>query len=223
MVARVPGPAEDYAEGEFKTSGWWVVTRFAGSAVLIVTSQDLERARRIVASADGRYGCALPGQLSRSPAPSGARPPAPTDLGALAPADSAVLCQYKPALDPADRGAAQPARGRVPRSRSGPGLGRRLGVRTGQHRHLRPAPVEDRPDIALQVMSRPAGVDPYRLRRGGGLPGRFRGQRRAASTTAPPCVRSPGTPARRCSNRRSCCTAAAGRSGTTAWADCCGP
>ncbi len=50
-VAIAPGPAVDYAEGEHQVGDWWVVTRFAGSAVLVVTSQDQARARAIVESA----------------------------------------------------------------------------------------------------------------------------------------------------------------------------
>ena len=150
VEARVPGPAEDYAEGEVKTSGWWVVTRFAGSAVLIVTSQDLDRARQIVVSAAAAKDAPCP---AGSPVAGvlGARPPAPTDLDQLAPADSAVLCQYEPAIDPADRD--------LPSLRAVVSLDRRqardlvdrLTAAPVNRTSCDPPPDEDRPDIAVQV------------------------------------------------------------------------
>ena len=169
----MPGPAEDYAEGEFQTSGWWVVTRFAGSAVLIVTSHDLDRARRIVASAAVAKDAPCPASSPVAGA-LGARPPAPTDLDQLAPADSAVLCQYEPALDPADR--------ELPSLRAVVSLDRRqardlvdrLTAAPVNQTSCDPPPYEDRPDIALQVDHHGRRQRPHRVRLGGGLPGRFR-------------------------------------------------
>ena len=40
VEALAPGPAVDYVEGAVRQGGWWVVTRFAGSAVLVVTTKD---------------------------------------------------------------------------------------------------------------------------------------------------------------------------------------
>ena len=127
-----------------------MVTRFAGSAVLIVTSHDLELARRIVASAAVATDAPCP---ANSPVAGalGARPPAPTDLDALAPADSAVLCQYEPAFDPADR--------ELPSLRAVVSLDReqardlvdRLTAAPVNQTSCDPPPYEDRPDIALQV------------------------------------------------------------------------
>ena len=150
VQARVPGPAEDYAEGEIKTAGWWVVTRFAGSAVLIVTSRDLELARRIVASAAVATDAPCP---ANSPVAGalGSRPPAPIDLDTLPPADSAVLCQYEPAYDPADR--------ELPSLRAVVSLDRdqarnlvdRLTAAPVNQTSCDPPPDQGRPDIALQV------------------------------------------------------------------------
>ncbi|HVH21044.1 MAG TPA: hypothetical protein VNA11_01165 [Pseudonocardia sp.] len=150
VEARVPGPAEDYAEGEYQGYGRWVVTRFAGSAVLIVTSQDLELARRIVASAAVALDAPCPASSPVAGA-LGARPPAPTDPEKLAWADSAVLCQYEPAFDPADR--------ELPSLRAVVSLDRRqardlvdrLTTAPVNQTSCDPPPYEDRPDVAVHV------------------------------------------------------------------------
>ena len=150
VEVRAPGPAEDYVEGEFETSGWWVVTRFSGSAVLIATSHDRDQARRIVASAAVATDAPCPPSSAVSGA-LGARPPTPTDVGALTPADFAVLCQYEPALDPADVD--------LPSLRAAVFLDRdrardlvdRLASARVDTETCDPAP-EDRPDIALSIM-----------------------------------------------------------------------
>ena len=51
VEALSPGPAVDYVEGAVRQGDWWVVTRFAGSAVLVVTTTEQARAEQILDSA----------------------------------------------------------------------------------------------------------------------------------------------------------------------------
>jgi len=156
VEVRVPGPAEDYVEGEFEGDGWWTVYRFAGSAMLLVTTQDLERARRIVASAAVAEDAPCPASSPVSGA-LGARPPSPTDLGALTPADAAVLCQYEPALDPADRELPS-LRAVVPLDRKqARDLVDRLTAARINQASCDPPPYQGQPDIALQVIISSSG------------------------------------------------------------------
>ena len=102
VVALEPGPAEDYREGSSLVAGWWVVTRFRGSAILIVTTKDLPRAEQILDSsavvADDTTPCPTNSPVA---GPLGTRPTQSRDLAELGDVDQVVLCQYVPDLEAA--------------------------------------------------------------------------------------------------------------------------
>ena len=114
VEALAPGPAVDYVEGAVRQGEWWVVTRFAGSAVLVVTTKE---------RAPGRADPGLGPRSRRDDAPCppsspiagplGARPgrrhrPEPAGTGRRV-----VLCQYEPVARPGRRRAAPAAGGRT--------------------------------------------------------------------------------------------------------------
>lgn len=101
-VRALAGPATDYIEGAVRQGSWWVVTRFAGSAVLVVTTQDKQRAERILNSAQTRPDNAPCRPSSPMVGPN--RPDDGSDLTALPLVDRAVLCQYEPGAEPPDAG-----------------------------------------------------------------------------------------------------------------------
>lgn len=102
VEALAPGPAVDYVEGAVRQGEWWVVTRFAGSAVLVVTTQDRARAEQILDSARVNPEDAPCAPSSPIAGPLGARPDRATDLSTLGPVDKVVLCQYEPTEDASD-------------------------------------------------------------------------------------------------------------------------
>lgn len=97
-----PGPAVSYAEGAVREGGWWVVTRFAGSAVLVVTTKDRARAERILDSAQVAPEDAPCPPSSPIAGPAGTRPEDSFKLSELPPVDRVVLCQYEPTAASAD-------------------------------------------------------------------------------------------------------------------------
>ncbi|HLL61407.1 MAG TPA: hypothetical protein VK401_00020 [Propionibacteriaceae bacterium] len=157
VEALSPGPAVDYVEGAVRQGEWWVVTRFAGSAVLVVTTKDRDRAEQILDSARVVSGAAPCSSQSSIAGPLGARPEDGTDLGRLRSVDQVVLCQYEPVGDPAD--------GELPRLRAAVRLDRTAGqalvdaLATAplNDRRCDPAPVEQRPDLAVLVRIRTGG------------------------------------------------------------------
>jgi hypothetical protein len=95
VIALEPGPAEDYVEGSHQVAGWWVATRFVGSAVLIVTTKDRDRAEQILDSSTVVTDDTPCPPSSPVAGPLGTRPGEPTDLNALGEVDHVVLCQYE--------------------------------------------------------------------------------------------------------------------------------
>jgi hypothetical protein len=167
----------DYVEGAVRQGEWWVVTRFAGSAVLVVTTKDRDRAEQILDSARVVSGAAPCSSQSSIAGPLGARPEDGTDLGRLRSVDQVVLCQYEPVGDPAD--------GELPRLRAAVRLDRTAGqalvdaLATAplNDRRCDPAPVEQRPDLAVLVRIRTGGqtydvfVNPVGCPAGAGMSG----------------------------------------------------
>ena len=146
-----PGPAVHHVEGAVQEGQWWVVTRFAGSAVLVVTTKDRARAERILESAQVEPKDAPCPPSSPVAGPRGARPDDGTDLSRLPAVDRVVVCQYEPALDPAD--ATLPrlrAAARLSASASS-ALVMDLAAAPVNDTSCDPAPVESRPDLALLV------------------------------------------------------------------------
>jgi hypothetical protein len=157
VEALSPGPAVDYVEGAVPQGEWWVVTRFAGSAVLVVTTKDRDRAEEILDSARVvSEGTPCPPQ-SAVAGPLGARPDDGTDLGRLGRVDRVVLCQYEPVVDPADV--------ELPRLRAvvrldraaGQGLVDALAAAPVNDKACDPAPAEQRPDLAVLVRIQAGG------------------------------------------------------------------
>ena len=145
------GPAVDHVEGAVQQGEWWVVTRFAGRAVLVVTTKNRDRAERILGSARVvSEGTPCPPQ-SPIAGPLGAHPDEAIDLGRLGSVDQVVLCQYEPVADPADV--------YLPRLRAVVRLDRRAGqdlvdvlaAAPANDRTCHPAPTEQRPDLAVLV------------------------------------------------------------------------
>jgi hypothetical protein len=151
VEALAPGPAVDYVEGAVRQGGWWVVTRFAGSAVLVVTTKDQARAEQILNSAQVGPESAPCTPQSPIAGPLGNRPDGGTDLSRLSGTDGVVLCQYEPALDPGDA--------TLPRLRAAVRLSRtassalvtELAAAPVSDQTCDPAPVEQRPDLAVVV------------------------------------------------------------------------
>jgi hypothetical protein len=102
VAALAPGPATDYVQGAIREGDWWVVTRFAGSAVLVVTTKERALAEEILASAEVEPEAAPCPPASPVAGKLGTRPEKVTDLTALRPVEEVVLCQYEPVADPAD-------------------------------------------------------------------------------------------------------------------------
>ena len=177
VEALAPDPATDYTEGAVREGDWWVVTRFAGSAVLVVTTKDRARAERILDSAQVAPEDAPCAPRSPIAGPVGARPDNGLDLGAVSAVDGVVLCQYEPAPDPAD--ADLPSlRAAV---RLAPTAGRalvdQLAAAPVNDQGCDRAPVDSRPDLAVLVRIavegrlREAYVNPAGCRTGGGMTG----------------------------------------------------
>lgn len=101
VVALEPVPAEDYLEGSSQVAGWWVVTRFRGSAILIVTTKDLDRAEQILGSSRVVGDDTPCPTNSPVAAPLGTRPTKSSGLAELGDVDQVVLCQYVPDLEAA--------------------------------------------------------------------------------------------------------------------------
>lgn len=102
VEALTPVPAVDYVEGAIKEGDWWVVTRFAGSTVLVVTTKQRALAEQILDSAEVEPEHAPCPPASPVAGPLGSRPKNATDLTQLAPVEEVVLCQYEPVVDPVD-------------------------------------------------------------------------------------------------------------------------
>ena len=177
VEALSPGPAVDYVEGAVEQGEWWVVTRVAGRAVLVVTTKDRDRAEQILGSAQVVSDVAPCPPQSPIAGPLGARPADGTDLGRLGPVDQVVLCQYEPMVEPADVG--------LPRLRAAVRLSRAasqdlvddLVAAPVNDVTCDPAPVGQRPDLAVLVRIRAGGqthdvfVHPAGCPDGGGMVG----------------------------------------------------
>jgi hypothetical protein len=151
VEAHAPGPAVDYAEGAVRQGDWWVVTRFAGSAVLVVTTKDRARAEQILDSAQVEpegAPCA-----SRSPIAGelGAPPADGLDLGRGPRVDRVVLCQYQPVLNRAD--AKLPSLRAAVRlsAKASRALVDQLAAAPVNDKRCDPAPVQQGPDLAVVV------------------------------------------------------------------------
>jgi hypothetical protein len=154
VEALSPDPAVDYVEGAVRRGKWWVVTRFAGSAVLVVTTKDRDRADRILDSARVVGEGALCSPQSPIAGPLGTRPDNGTDLGGLRSVDQVVLCQYQPAVDPGDVDLPR-LRAAVPLSRAaGRDLVDALAAAPANDGTCDRAPVVERPDLAVLVRIR---------------------------------------------------------------------
>ena len=221
VEAIAPGPATDYVEGEYQQAGWWIVTRFAGSAVLVVTTPGPGAGR-----ADPRLRPRW--RTSRHPARRPARwpvrsapgPSTAAPLDDVSAVDWVAVCQYEPVLDQADVA--------LPRLRAAvgaAGLGRRG---AGGAAALRP---RARDQLRPGARGRPA-----RSRDPG--PDRHAAMAYARSTSPPPVVRTanPAWPAASTTATAvrvltrpacqalllpplTCCSAPAARSARTASAD----
>jgi len=151
VEALSPGPAVDYVEGTVQRGDWWVVTRFAGSAVLVVTTQDRARAERILDSAQVEPQGAPCPPSSPVAGGIGTRPEGGSDLSTLSPVDEVVLCQYEPVEDPADV--------ELPRLRAAVLLDRAAGqnlidtlaAAPVNDKSCDPAPADQLPDLAVLV------------------------------------------------------------------------
>ena len=195
VEALSPGPAVDYVEGAVRQGGWWVVTRFAGSAVLVVTTKERARAERILDSAQVEPEDAPCRPSSPIVGSSDTRPEDVTDLGRLAPVDWAVLCQYEPVADPAD--AELPrlrAAVRLPRD-AAQALVTELASAPVNDQTCDPAPVDRRPDLAILVRIWIAGegyrayVNPTGCPAGGGMAGGIDDGTTVRILTRPACQR----------------------------------
>jgi hypothetical protein len=102
VEALAPGPAVDYAEGAIKEGDWWVVTRFAGNAVLVVTTKELPLAEQILDSAKLAPSNALCPPSSPVAGRLGTRPAGSVDVTAIEDVDWIQLCQYEPVVDAND-------------------------------------------------------------------------------------------------------------------------
>jgi hypothetical protein len=195
VEALAPGPATDDVEGAVRQGDWWVVTRFAGSAVLVVTSKDLARAERILDSAQVAPKDAPCAPRSPIAGPLGARPDNGLDLRAVRPVDGVVLCQYQPAPDPADadlpslRAAVRLA------PKAGRALVDRLAAAPVNDRRCERAPVQSQPDLAVLVRITVAGtvreayVNPAGCPTGGGMAGGIDDGTTVRVLTRPACSR----------------------------------
>ena len=157
VEALAPGPATDYAQGAVKEGDWWVVTRFAGSAVLVVTTKDRALAEQILASAEVAPEDAPCRPASLVAGRLGTRPDKVTDLTALAPVDEVVLCQYEPVADPAD---AELPRLRATVRLTGPdaeALVSGLAAAPVNTSSCDPAPLDGLPELALVARVRTGG------------------------------------------------------------------
>ena len=143
--------AVDYAEGAVQQGRWWVVTRVPGSAILVVTTPDRDRAERILRSARvASEGAPCPAQSSVA-GPLGTRPDGGAELGQLGPVDAVVLCQYEPVADPVDPNVPR-LRAAVPLERAtGQDVVDALAAAPVNDETCQPAPVESRPDLAVLV------------------------------------------------------------------------
>jgi hypothetical protein len=157
VEALSPRPAVDHVEGTVRQGEWWVVTRFVGSAVLVVTTKDRDRADSILDSARVVDDGTLCSPRSPIAGPLGARPDDGVDLGRLGSVDQVVLCQYQPVTDPGDAD--------LPRLRAALRLDRAagrklvdaLGAAPVNDATCDPAPVDERPDLAVLVRIRSGG------------------------------------------------------------------
>ena len=151
IEALSPDPAVDYVEGAVREGDWWVVTRFAGNAVLVVTSKERPLAEQILASAEVEPEDAPCPPASPVAGRLGTRPADDTDLTAIADVDWVVLCQYEPVADAAD--AELPrlrATVRLTGSRA-QALVPNLAAAPVNDTSCDPAPLDDLPDLAMLV------------------------------------------------------------------------
>ena len=159
VEAVAPGPATDYVEGEVQQAGWWIVTRFVGSAVLIVTTRDHALAEQILDSADvvgtddspeRRLGCSPASPVA---GPLGARPASGGSLDDVdsASVESAVVCQYEPVVDAADADLPRLRAVSVRQGDAAQALVDRLRSAPEQTSGCDHPPVDDRPDVAIVV------------------------------------------------------------------------
>jgi hypothetical protein len=151
VEAVVPGPATDYAEGEVRQGGWWIVTRFAGSAVLVVTTRDRELARQIVDSAATADDSAPCPAVSPVAGTVGSRPAAAADLAELTSVKWAAVCQYEAVLDQADVSLPRLRAASVQSGAPARDLVAKLRAAPENRSTCDPAPVDGRPEIALTV------------------------------------------------------------------------
>jgi len=193
--ALAPDPATDYTEGAVRDGDWWVVTRFAGSAVLVVTTKDRSRAERILDSAQVAPKDAPCAPRSPVAGPLGARPDDGLDLGAVAPVDGVVVCQYEPAPHPADAGRPSLRAAARLSPKAGQALVDQLAAAPVNDRGCNRAPVDSRPDLAVLVRIavegtvREAYVNPAGCPAGGGMTGGIDDGTTVRVLTRPACSR----------------------------------
>ena len=195
VEASVPGPATDYTEGAVRQGDWWVVTRFAGRAVLVVTTKDRSRAEQILGSAQVEPEGAPCAPRSPIAGPLGARPDDGLDLGEVGRVDRVVLCQYEPAADPADAELPSLRAAVALSATASRALVDQLAAAPVTDRRCDPAPVEQRPDLAVLVRIQVDGavrevyVNPAGCPDGGGMAGGIDDGTTVRVLTRPACQR----------------------------------
>ena len=197
VEALAPGPAVDYVEGAVRQGDWWVVTRFAGSAVLVVTTKDQARAEQILDSAQVEPEDAP--CLAASPV---AGPSAPGRT--MAPTWPAVRSRRGGALPV--RARADPADAELPRLRAAARLAGSqaqalvtdLAAAPVNDSSCDPAPLDGRPELAVLVRVATGGrtydvhVTAPAVRTGAGMAGGIDdGTTRAAADPRPADCCSP--------------------------------
>jgi hypothetical protein len=161
VEALPPGPATDYVEGAVQEGEWWIVTRFAGSAVLVVTSRDRDLADQILDSAEvvgaddqPRRGLDPPcPPASEVAGPIGARPAAgsPLDEISISSVETVAVCQYEPVVDEADVALPRLRAASVRQGAAAQDLVEQLRSAPENTSSCDPAPVDPRPELAILV------------------------------------------------------------------------
>ncbi len=151
VEAIAPGPAEDYAPGATRNGEWWVVSRFVGSAILVVTSKDRALADRILDSAQVADESAPCPAASPVAGPVGTRPATATPLDEVSSVDWIAVCQYEPVLDQVDVTLPRLRAVSVRQGTAAEDLVEQLRSSPVLETSCDPAPVDGRPDLAILV------------------------------------------------------------------------